>query len=202
MSELPALQITITGNCPIKKNNMHTRNFRWDNVRKIKIPIPYNITYYDEKYIKWAKYAVQQLMTFKRVVKLNYPLQGSYFVSFWIWRDTKNVLEETKTVIDLSNLIEAPQDLLSGKAGNFLDIGAKKFDHSLYQILADDNCNIVTCLTTSKVFYTPINPRTEIFLKPFDLTKFAKVHKYLFGIEPVPEIDDVPLDLFGNKKLQ
>ena len=199
MSKTPALQITLTGNCPIKKNNMKTQNFRWDKAKRIKIPLPYNITYYDKKYIDWATNAVQQLMTFKRIVKLNYPLQGSYFISFWIWRDTRNVLEETKSKIDLSNLIEAPQDVLSGSAGNFLDRPNKPFDHSLYQILADDNCNIVTCLSTSKVFYTPSNPRTEIFIKPFDLEKFAKVHKYLFHVEPVPEIDDTPLTLFGKK---
>lgn len=198
MSETPALQITIFGNCPIKKNDMTHQNFRWDRVRKIKIPLPYTVSYYNERYVEWAKRAVQQLMTFKRVVKLNYPLQGSYFVSFWIWRSTRNVLEETKTKIDLSNLIEAPQDLLAGNVGNFMDTGKKKFDHSLYQILADDNCNIVTSLSTSKVFYDPVSPRTEIFLKPFDLIKFAKVHKYLFGVEPVPEIDDTPLTLFGK----
>lgn len=193
--------IRLEGNCPIKKNDVDKIWYRMQGGKKVYLPYP--LVYYNKRYTDWAKIAVQRLISFKeKFTAVNFPLKGSYFVSFWIWRNTKNVLEETKSKIDLSNLIEAPQDLLSGSAGNFLDTGKRKFDHSLYQILEDDNCNIVTSLGTSRVFYTPNDPHTDIFISPFSLDKFAKIHKYIHSIDPVPEIDDVPLDLFGKKKLQ
>lgn len=189
--------IRLEGNCPIKKN---AAGKIWYRDGK---PLKFPIIYYQANYQKWAKEGVQHLMAFKqKFTAVKFPLTGSYFVSFWMWRDTRNVLEESKAKIDMSNLIEAPQDLLAGNAGNFLDTGKRKFDHSLYQILADDNCNIITSLGTSRVFYTPDDPHTDIFISPFSLDKFAKIHKFIHSIDPVPEIDDVPLDLFGRKKLQ
>jgi len=194
--------ITLQGNCPIKKNAAGKLWFRTDPKTKAKIPLKFPIIYYQDNYTKWAKEAVQHLIAWKQKCPVRFPLSGSYFVSFWIWRDTKNVLEESKGKIDLSNLIEAPQDVLAGSAGSFLDTKGHKFDHSLYQIFSDDNVNIITSLGTSKTFYTPVNPHTDIFISPFSLDKFAKVHKYIHSLDPPPEIDDVPLDLFGQKKLQ
>ena len=176
------LQITIPGECPIKKNAAKHQSFYWDKNRKVKIPLPYNIVYYTKEYKDWVKTGIVHLHNYKEFMmrehSVTFPLTGSYFVSFWIFRSKKDSLEESRSKVDLINLLEAPQDLLSGRAGNFLDTKSKKFDHSYYQILQDDNCRIITSLGTSKVFYD-ITPRTVIYISSFSMEKYLEVHKIL-----------------------
>lgn len=177
---------TIPGECPIKKNAAKHQSFRWDKKRQIKIPLPYNLVYYTDTYKQWVKNAIGTMVAVKNLLLREYPgiklpLSGSYFVAFWIWRSRTDALSNSKGKVDLTNLLEAPQDLLSGRAGNFLDTGKRKFDHSLYQIFADDNSNIITCLSTSRVLYDPVNPRTQVFISPFTEEKFIQSHKLIFG---------------------
>lgn len=177
-----SLSITIPGECPIKKNAAKHQSFYWDKKRGAKIPLPYNIVYYTKEYKDWVKTAIIHLHNFKefatRELQITFPLAGSYFVSFWIFRSKSDSLEDSKSRVDLTNLLEAPQDLLSGRAGNFLDTKSKKFDHTYYQILADDNCKIITNLGTSKVFYDLV-PRTVIYISPFTMEKYLEIHKIL-----------------------
>lgn len=184
-NDFGTIQFTIPGECPIKKNAAKHQSFRWDKKRQIKIPLPYNLVYYTERYKEWVKNSIGTLMAIKNLLKrehpeISLPLAGSYFVAFWIWRSRNDVIGESKGKVDLTNLIEAPQDLLSGRAGNFLDTGKRKFDHSLYQLFDDDNCRIITCLTTSRIFFDPSNPRIQVFISPFNESKFIEAHKIFF----------------------
>ena len=52
--------------------------------------------------------------------------------------------------VDLSNLISACLDILVK-----------------YQVLEDDNCNIVVTQDGSQVFYDKENPRTEVYITQF-----------------------------------
>lgn len=178
------LQITIPGECPIKKNSAKHQSFIWDKKRKMKVPLPYNLVYYTKEYKDWAKNAIIHLHNFKefatREYQITFPLTGSYFVSFWIFRSRSDSLSESRGRVDLTNLIEAPQDLLSGRVGNFLDTKSKKFDHSYYQILEDDNSKVIVNLGTSKVFYDPV-PRVVIYIAPFSMEKYLEMHKLLYS---------------------
>lgn len=184
------LHFTILGDCPIKKNAAKTMWFRTDHLGN-RIPMKFPLHIWSDKYKEWASKAVQELalQKLKLADKLDFPLMGSYFVSYWIFKASTRALAGTKGVVDLSNLIEAPQDLLAGNAGNFLDKvitvnkqkQTVKYEHSLYQILIDDNCNVVTSLGTSHVFYDPVNPRTEIFITPYDITTLTEYHYLIHG---------------------
>lgn len=178
------LHIIIPGDCAIKKNSMQKMFFRKDAQGR-PVPLKFPIYYYDDKYKKWAKEAVQALAVFKsKNTHIKFPLTGSYFVSFWFFRSRDAYSGNSK--LDVSNLMEAPQDALAGNAGNFLDSGKNKYDHSIYQILDDDNCKVITSHPTCKVFFDPVKPRTEIFITEFDLKKFADIHKYIYGNVQLP----------------
>lgn len=56
----------------------------------------------------------------------------------------------TRRAVDLSNLLEATDDILVG-AG----------------VLADDNCRIIASHDGSRVYYDKLNPRVEITITPF-----------------------------------
>ena len=184
------IHIILKGECPIKKNAMKKLWFRTDKNGN-KIPLKFPIMYYPKPYEDWVKENIGLLATFKsKHTDIKFPLSGSYFISFWWFR--KRVAR-----VDFDNLSQAPMDLLAGDGGNFLDRKVKgqtvKYIHSQYQILADDNLSIVTCMPTSHLFYDPINPRTEIFIVPFDMRKFSLIHNYIFKDEGQYSVEELKM---------
>ena len=41
-------------------------------------------------------------------------------------------------------------------------------------------------MPTSHLFYDPINPRTEIFIQPFQIKKFSMIHNFIFAEKKMP----------------
>lgn len=197
------LHFIIPGDCPVKKNAAHSMWFRNDQYGN-KVPLKFPLHIWSDKYKDWAKIAVQELYLQKEKIKdkIELPLMGSYFVSYWMFKQSTRALAGTKGKLDLTNLIEAPQDLLAGNAGNFLDktkvVEGKsqkiKYDHTLYQIFSDDNCKIISSLSTSHIFYDAVNPRTEIFITPFDIHLMNELHIIVFG-----GVYDNTYNLWGTK---
>jgi len=170
---METLRIVLSGECPIKKNSMKKLWFRTDKNGN-QIPLKFPIMYYPKPYEEWVKENISHLAIFKvKNPDIKFPLTGKYFISFWWFR--KRVAR-----MDFDNLSQAPMDILAGNGGNFL---GKDYKHSWYQILADDNLDIVTCMPTSHLFYDPVNPRTEIFITSFDIEKFSNIHKYIYAIK-------------------
>ncbi len=184
--------IILKGECPIKKNAMKKLWFRTDK-KGNKIPLKFPIMYYPKEYENWVKDNIARLAVFKtkHYKDIKFPLSGKHFVSFWWFR--KRVAR-----VDFDNLSQAPMDILSGKGGNFL---GKDFKHSWYQIVADDNLDVITCMPTSHLFYDPINPRTEVFIVPFDMKKFSLIHNYIFKGEEIPLEELKMLDAGGEPTL-
>ena len=182
-------KLVIPGNAIVKKNTTGQLWFRTVKdgglVRKIPLAVP--IVYYSEAYQNWAKQAVQTLGVFKSNLFLSngklpdenilrLPISEPIIVTYVFFISDKRR-------VDLSNLIEAPQDVLAGNAGNFLDahrtVNKEKitiqYDHTKYQIIADDNREIVKNYGGSTIMYDPRSPRTEIFISSFDLSKWKQV---------------------------
>jgi len=138
-------RIVLPGQAPIKKNSMGEMWFRTDKKTNAKIPLKAPIKYYSKAYTSWAKKNVIVLGNWKQQheEEFSLPLSGAYIITFLFFR-------RTNERIDLSNLYEGVQDLLTGHAGNFLDKtttkgGVKrkiKFNHDLYKIFDDDNSDI------------------------------------------------------------
>ncbi len=176
------LKIVLPGECPIKKNCMGELWFRKDKATGLKIPLKQPVKYYSQAYVEWAEGAVQHLFVWKQRQSDFKILSGSYFITFLFFRKTS-----MEQVIDLSNLYEAPQDVLQGKAGNFLDMvktikGIRhivKYDHDRYKILAEDSHQYITSHGASHIFYDPLNPRTEIYISEFNLQKLFEVFKLI-----------------------
>ncbi|MDO5549425.1 MAG: hypothetical protein Q4F79_13200 [Eubacteriales bacterium] len=57
----------------------------------------------------------------------------------------------TLRAVDLSNLLEATDDILTHCG-----------------ILADDNCRVIASHDGSRVLYDKLNPRAEVYITPFD----------------------------------
>lgn len=182
-------KIVIPGECAVKKNTVGQMWYRTITTKEglIKtIPLSVPVKYYKKPYVEWAKKAVEVLSIFKSNLalhdniykgnKLIFPITEPVVVTYIFF-----LKHERK--IDLSNLIEAPQDILSGNAGNFLDKKRKgetiKFDHSKYQILSDDNRWIIKNLGASTIMTDKVSPRTEIFITSFNLKIWAEVMKLL-----------------------
>ena len=188
---MDTIRIILKGECPIKKNAMKKLWFRTDK-KGNKIPLKFPIMYYPKKYVDWVKENITHLAVYKtKHSEIKFPLSGKYFISFWWFR--KRVVR-----MDFDNLSQAPMDLLAGDGGNFL---GKDYKHSWYQILSDDNLDIVTCMPTSHLFYDPISPRTEIFIVPFDMKKFSLIHNYIFKGEEIPLEELKILDAGGQPTL-
>lgn len=57
----------------------------------------------------------------------------------------------TLRAVDLSNLLEATDDILTHCG-----------------VLADDNCRVIASHDGSRVLYDKLNPRVEVYITPFD----------------------------------
>ena len=189
---MDTIHVVLEGECPIKKGDMKKKWFRYDK-KGNKIPLKFPIMYYSKKYEDWVKQNISHLAVCKtkHLKDIKFPLSGKHFVSFWWFR--KRVAR-----IDFDNLSQAPMDILSGKGGNFL---GKDFKHSWYQIFSDDNLDIITCMPTSHLFYDPVNPRTEIFITPFDMKKFSLMHNYIYADKKLSLDELKMLDAGGEPTL-
>lgn len=210
-------KIVIPGNCIVKKNTVGQLWYRTVYNKSTglqqKIPLSQPITYYQEAYQKWAKSAIQFLGVFKNNLNLNNgklpdgtPLQLPIAEPVVL---TCVFFLDRMTKVDISNLIEAPQDVLAGNAGNFMDSvrtvsGVKHkvpYNHDTYRILADDNKDIVKNLGGSTILYDPRYPRTEIFITSFDFANWKKTMDILHpGLKLNTSDEEAPqlnLDLGG-----
>lgn len=170
------LKIILKGECPIKKNGMGQLWFRKDKYGN-KVPMERPIHYYTEKYTKWAKSCADQLIIYKhKLIKSGnvnilsqLPLTGTYAITFLMFM-------ETHRRTDLSNLYEAPQDLLTGNIGVKLKAGITP---EMYKLFADDNYKIMCNHGASACFYDPANPRIEIYISKFDYSKVGEMLKLM-----------------------
>jgi len=152
-----------------------------------KIPLHTPLPYYTDAYVNWAKQAIQTLATFKNNLFINeWKLPNGDELKLPIKEPvvmTAVFFISDQRVVDISNLIEAPQDALIGKVGGFMDKHRQKngekfiehFNHDTYKIISDDNRFVLRNLGGSTVMYDPQAPRTEIFISSFDLTKWKQV---------------------------
>lgn len=182
---MQTLKIVIPGQPVIKKNSTGKLWFYTDKKTGNKIPLPKPRTYYGKSYQKWAKRAVETLTVWKsKHSELNFPLgqDGTTFVVSIL------CFIDHSYKVDLSNLVEAAQDVLTGNAGKALfdkirqKDGKKykeKFDHFKYQVLSDDNFKVIKSLGASTIMIDPINPRTEIYISEFNLKLWSKMWKLL-----------------------
>jgi len=159
------LRLIIPGNPAIKKNGMKHKWWEYRNGKKVPLSVP--ITYYNDNYVEWAKNAIVHLVKLRHNHLLpEKPLEGEYIVSFHFYRKDK------PAKIDLSNLYEAPQDLLSGNAGISMKVGVKRY---MFQIFSDDNSNIIVNHGASRCFFNDPNPRTVIYISEFTWAKWAQL---------------------------
>lgn len=91
-----------------------------------------------------AKYREFEKMAGSQIIPPDNPISDPVNVKMLFYMPTHRK-------IDLSNLISACLDILVK-----------------YKVLEDDNCNIVITQDGSRVFYDKENPRTEVFITPFE----------------------------------
>jgi len=182
------IKIVIPGEPTVKKNTMKSMWFK--NVGGVKIPLKAPIRYYTKAYKEWAARAVLVMKEWKYNNDGRYqlPFEGAYIVTMYLYKYRKDT-------VDLSALYEGVQDLLIGHIGNFLDrtrvIGGIKtkikFDHSIYTIMKDDNCKVITNHGASKVWQVPQKSmaHTEIFITEYSYEKIRTIFNYLYPqLEP------------------
>jgi len=208
-------RVTIKGDPPIKKNNMGKK---WFIRKKMSggvfkdVPLKNPIIYYKKSYTDWAKQAVQQLAIFKSNTEsrgnlledgtpIKFPIAEPIFLTC-IFFTRRNIIGNTDIKLDLSNLIEAPQDLVCGNAGK--NTLGKNFNHNTYKLVVDDTCTIVKNLGGSTVLYDPSNPRIDIFISSYDHEKLKFVLENLHpglnvstGLEDSPQMNLDLLNLNG-----
>lgn len=182
------IKLVIPGEPTVKKNTMKTMWFR--ETGGVKIPLKRPVRYYTTAYKKWAAKAILMMKEWKVQNSGRYqlPFEGAYIVTMYLYKYRRDT-------VDLSALYEGVQDLLIGHVGNFLDrtrtIGGIKtkikFDHSIYTIMADDNCKIITNHGASKVWFVPEKSmaHSEIFITEYSAEKIEHIFNYLYPqLEP------------------
>lgn len=177
------LKLTIPKTCAVKKNSMNEAWYRTIRDKKTgltkQVPLKRPARWYTDAYKTWASGAVQTLTIFKSNLVLrdnklpdgsilHLPISEPVVITFIFFVDHRRV-------VDISNLMEAPQDVLAGNSG--LKLG-KNFDHTSYQILSDDNSDIIKKVS-GDIFYDKTNPRTEIFISSWSMEKYAQSFKVL-----------------------
>ena len=90
-----------------------------------------------------AKYREYEKMAGEQITPPDAPINDPVNVKMLFYMPTHRR-------VDLSNLISACLDILVK-----------------YQVLEDDNCNIVVTQDGSQVFYDKENPRTEVYITQF-----------------------------------
>lgn len=117
------LELTIHGAPRVKKNG-----------QKVSFRGSYPVKYNTPAYTTWEQSAKLQLRQHRPSKPIDYPVNICFL--FYM---------KTRRKVDLSNLLEGPQDCL-------VDVG----------ILADDNSTILVGVDGSRVHHDKDNPRVEI----------------------------------------
>jgi hypothetical protein len=189
------IKIIIPEETAIKKNGMRKLYARKDKGGRL-VPLKFPLVYYTPKYTEYAKGAVLQLVKIKDELKKNpritLPLKGKFVVSFLFFMKRQGT-------IDLSNMYEAPQDLLGANTGIESKLPKNLKNGDLYRILFDDSSDIIVNHGASRVFHDPANPRTEIFISEFTNQKWQEVFKIWHGDAKVGD-DTAEETLFGNEQ--
>lgn len=154
------MHLVIKGNPIVKKNTMHTTWFKnvigAGGVVK-KVPLEFPIKYYSKQYMAWAKKAVEQVLIWKNTHIQPFPINEPVIITvvFFLAKDYK---------VDLSNLVEGIQDVLTGASG--LNT-SKTLQHKHYQVLTDDSHRYFK-LENMVAFIDAVNPRMEVFISPYN----------------------------------
>jgi len=150
--------ITMPNNCIVKKNTARHSSFYKDKLGNL-IARKFPITYYTSAYKEWAKTAIIACYNYRQVhPEIIFPLQGCYNLSCKFIFD-KNIK------VDITNLLEGVQDVLTGNAG----ILENTIPKELYQILADDSVKNIGSLDNCRFVYLPADePKTIVTLTEFD----------------------------------
>ena len=150
------IKITIPGNPIVKKNTMKSST-HYKNKKGQMVARPYALHYYSSAYKEWALKAVVVCQKFKEVNShLEYPLTNK-------WNMKCHFFFNKMPFVDMSNLYEAPQDILAGSCG------IKNITAEIYQIIEDDNVRFIGSHDGSRVLLDYMHPRVEITLTPFIL---------------------------------
>ena len=123
------ITITIPGNPRTKKNSQRILTNRKTGRSFIAPSTAF------QKYEKAARAAIQADV--RKAVDSRVTVKCLYYM-------------RTLRAVDLSNLLEATDDILVK-----------------YGVLADDNCRIIASHDGSRVLYDKLNPRAEIYITPF-----------------------------------
>ncbi len=197
-------KLTIPGQPIVKKNTAILSFFYWKKTGGLKVKVPRDkpILIYSKPYASWARSAVEKTAIFKSNESLKpnglpLPIAEPLVITFLFFVKTHHK-------VDLTALIEGPQDVLSGNAGS--NCFPKSFNHDSYKLIADDNKDIVKNLGGSTVMFDPLRPRTEIYVTSFDLAKWGQtmvlLHPGLPIIRPDDSVPQIKFDfseLFGDK---
>lgn len=148
------IHIVFPGEPVIKKGSAQTSFTEKKNGRILMRPTP--IHYYTEKYKEWARKAVIACSNFKNLhTELSFPIVDKINMRCWFFLGSQKV-------VNLSGLLEVSHCVLCGKA----DLS---YPPQSYQIIPDDNINVIGSFDGSRTFYDPVNPRTEIWHTPYKL---------------------------------
>lgn len=156
------IKIIIPGYCPVKKNTSGTSFYYKDKSGNKRLRTKADGTviplhFYSQIYQDWAKSAMIVCYNFRVAhPEITFPIQEKLNVKCLFFYD-----DERKR--DLSNLLEAPMDVLSGNSG----VDIKVLPPSAYQIIADDNSKHVGSFDGTRVLLDFINMRVEITLTDY-----------------------------------
>lgn len=151
--------------CPRTKKNGVTISFnRYDQRTNRLIKRDKPIWILKDAYKKWTQIATQYLVVWKSKHKhISFPLTDKMNMKCIFYMDPKIVVRGGGEYgVDLSALYEGIQDVLQGK-------GDDRIASVMYQIIMDDNSNIIGSHDGSRVLIDYTNPRMEVTLTPYKL---------------------------------
>lgn len=154
------IKLAIPGVPIVKKNTRKTSSFRKDKQGRL-IPLSSPVSYYSKAYNEWAKVAIMRCVNLKQfLVKEGWelPITDKINLKCLFFFDADRV-------VDLSNLYEGVQDLLTGHAGVYED----KVPKNLYQIIMDDSVRFIAGHDGSRFYLDYVNPRTEVYIEKFKI---------------------------------
>lgn len=163
------MQITLTGNVAVKKNSMREN---WYYMKgNVKIPLNKPVKYYTKTYNKWARNAMNQLVTFKSsqiIQGVEFPIKTPVMVWYIFFM-------QSYYKVDLSNLTAGIDDMLAGNNG----LKLKDTNHLAYKILEDDSGEHIK-VSHQSYFVDHLNPRVDIFICDYNLGKYTEAFKCLY----------------------
>ena len=153
------IKIVIPGTPMVKKNGSKVsafiKNKKTGKLDQRDVPVHY----YTKQYNEWAKKALPIVISLK-----NNLLASGWELPITDMVNLKCLFYfDANKVVDLSALYEAPQDLLTGRAGVYSETVPPDF----YKILMDDSVRFIASHDGSRFLLDYVNPRTEIYIEAF-----------------------------------